>query len=198
MVFDIGRDLVGIHLYIRGPVEVRLDDGQAASPGSSGNIQRIGCVTEKTQRPPGFSTLATSLMAPAESATNGIAPNAEKAASNALVRNGSSQTSALDQRHPDPATTRTGHRVAQHAGRHIEGNYLRALSGEVAGTGCRAAADLEDAAAGDCTEQADVLLADVLRTPDEVGVTQEGAVFEVVLVGVGIPPAPVGRSRGED
>ena len=64
------------------------------SSGSSQNIQRIGWVTEKTHLPPGRSTRATSRIAAAESATNGIAPKAVHTMSNTLSANGRASASA--------------------------------------------------------------------------------------------------------
>ena len=58
------------------------------TPGSSGNTQRIGWLTAKTQIPPGRSTRATSRITLAESATNGTAPKAEHTMSNRSLPNG--------------------------------------------------------------------------------------------------------------
>src|SRR5690606_40823133 len=52
----------------------------------------------------------------------------------------------------------------------------------------------------DLPEQPGLLLAQPLRAPAEVGVTEEGAVLVEVLLGVRAPPLPVrpGRGHGVD
>ena len=90
-------------------------------PGRRESAQRIGCVTENTQRPPGRSTRATSRITAAESATNGTAPYAEKARSKLASANGSRLASAWTQRHAGtrrPASIRRA--SAQLAGREVE------------------------------------------------------------------------------
>jgi hypothetical protein len=59
----------------------------------------------------------------------------------------------------------------------------------------RAAPHLEDVAAADVTEQADVRLIEALRAPDEPDVPQERAVLGLVLVG-GVVPRPACRVAG--
>ena len=76
------------------------------------------------------------------------------------------------------------------------GDRPRALPDQPARAHRGAAADLEDPPAGDVAEQVGVVLAQVLRAPDEVGRAEEGAVLVVVGVGVGVPPAPVGPHGG--
>jgi hypothetical protein len=53
-----------------------------AGVGSSGIVQRYGCVTENTSSPPGLSVRAISRSAVSASATNGSAPKAEQTMSN--------------------------------------------------------------------------------------------------------------------
>ena len=65
-----------------------------AGVGSSGMVQRIGWVTEKTSRPPGLSVRAISRSAASASATNGSAPKAEQAMSKVLSLNGIAVASA--------------------------------------------------------------------------------------------------------
>ena len=66
MVFDVA-DMPGC---------VRLDVGAAIEVGRQHPQPRLGRVIQNTKRPPGRSTLATSRMSPAESATNGTTPYA--------------------------------------------------------------------------------------------------------------------------
>ena len=102
MVLDVGRPPGVVLPPRRAAVEVGGCTTRPASPGSSGNTQRIGWVTEKTQRPPGRSTRHTSRMSRAESATNGTAPKAVKTMSNGRPR------TAGPARRPAPAAPLAG------------------------------------------------------------------------------------------
>ena len=88
-----------------------------SGPGSSENIQRIGWFTANTQRPPGRSTRATSRITCPGSATNGTAPNAEHARSNAPSRNGSCSASAWTSGTAAPVDRPSVGGVAEHAAR---------------------------------------------------------------------------------
>ncbi len=101
----------------------------------------------------------------------------------------------LDQWDRDAGARGAPDRVPEHPGRQVERHHLGVARGQIPGARGRAAPDLQDARPGDVAEQSDVAFPQVLRTPDEVSITQECAVLQVVFVGVGIPPAPVGRAR---
>src|SRR5207248_7434873 len=66
-----------------------------------------------------------------------------------------------------------------------------ALRPEPARAGRLAAADLQHPQSADLAEQARLGFAHAFGTPDEVGVTEEVAVFGLVVVRVGVPPAEV-------
>ena len=68
----------------------------------------------------------------------------------------------------------------------------RAGGGDPAGALAGAGADLEHPAAAHVAQQPQLVLAPALGPPDEVGVTEEGAVLGVVLARLGVPPRPVG------
>src|SRR5699024_973955 len=65
-----------------------------ASPGTAGNIHRIGCVVEKTHCPPRRTTRATSAKTTSASLTKGSAPYEEKATSKRFEAKGSWRATA--------------------------------------------------------------------------------------------------------
>src|SRR6185437_1889365 len=154
-----------------------------SGPGSSENIQRIGWFTANTQRPPGRSTLATSRITCPGSATNGTAPNAEHARSNAPSRNGSAAASAWTS-----GTAAPVERPKAAAWRSMPPDRSSATGHAPARSSHR-----ELAAAHDVTEQLRVLLPQPLGAPHEVEFADVGAVLGQVVVGVGVPP-PTARA----
>ena len=143
--------------------------------------------------PPGRSTRATSASSWSPSATNCSAPKEEKTTS----RQSSAKGSRLAVAHTD------GHRgagrlvdaagVLQLALADVEAEGDRALAAQPARALAGAAADLEHALQpGDVAEDAEVGLLVALGAPDEADVAEEVAVGGLVLVGVGVPLAPVG------
>ncbi len=169
-------------------------------PGRRGRHQRIGWVTEKTHRPPGRSTRATSCMIRAGSAHERHgAVRGEGVGRRLRRRTGARCASAW--------TTGTGCRCARRlAGprpacppdRSSADRRRRPAVPATASTGAAAAADLEDPAPpevlGGPSRRASGL-AQVLGAPHEAGVAQELAVLVPVLGGVVVPPAPGGPGR---
>ena len=98
-----------------------------AALGSSGNIQRAGCTTENTSRPPGTSTRATSLSATSMSTMNGKAPNAEHAMSTEPDAIGSEVAVAQRDRHRDPGRVVDPQAVLELAEREVDADGTRLL-----------------------------------------------------------------------
>ncbi|GAB3940644.1 hypothetical protein GCM10027614_24650 [Micromonospora vulcania] len=98
----------------------------------------------------------------------------------------------LHQRYAYPGAVGGVHGVPQHAGGQVEGDRPGTLGGQPAGGGRGAAAHLQHPSPGQVAEQSGIGLAQPLRAPDEVHVAEERAVLGLVVVGVAVPPAPVG------
>lgn len=130
-------------------------------------------------------------MTPAESATKGHHPVCREDDVEALRTEGEGQAVALHERHP-PAGIAHGLVEVQPLPKHAEGEVGRdhssVLASEPAGALGRAGTDLEDPRTADVPEKPRVGLAQALRAPHEVGVTEEAAVLEVVLVRLTVPP----------
>ncbi len=149
-------------------------------------------MTEKTQRPPGRSTRATSAISPALSATNGIAPYAEQARSKDASANGSRQASAWA----------TGTRVpVERSSRRPYASCACETSIPYASAPCSMSQRAHWAAPQPTSrtrapphlaEQPRVGLAQALGAPDEVRVAQEAPVLGLVGGRVGVPPATAG------
>ena len=131
-------------------------------------------------------------MAAAESATNGIAPNAEKARSNAPDENGNSQASACTSgtliRFAGP---RDG--VRQHPGRQVHRNGERRPGRRGSATPTPSRTHLEARRPETSPSSRTPALAHVLGTPQQVDVSEVVAVLGLIRVRVGVPPPPVGR-----
>ena len=92
----------------------------------------------------------------------------------------------------DPASLR------EHPGRQVRRDDHRPLGRQPAPALGGATTDLQDAEPGEAVRRSQDpsrLLAQPLRTPDEVGVAQERAVLGVVVHRLGVPPALVGARR---
>ena len=167
-----------------------------ASPGSSGNIHRVGWVIENANRPPGRSTRAASATASAMSATNCSAPKEQKTTSKEASANGSWVAVPSTEGTDDAgvlvdAAASAGAGACERSrptGRPPWAPHpARALPG--------AGADLEHVAAGDVAEDAQVGLGVPLGAPHEADVAEELAVRGLVLVGVAVPVRAVGPPR---
>lgn len=90
VVLDVDGAAGRVLLDVGRAVEVGGRHREPLRAGSSGKAQRIGCVTENTQRPPG----RTSRITRTGSATNGTAPYAEHARSKLPSAKGSDPASA--------------------------------------------------------------------------------------------------------
>ena len=77
----------------------------------------------------------------------------------------------------------------------VEAEAASAVGADPARALAGAAADLEDVETGHVAEDREVVLAVALGTPHEAGVTEEGAVRGLVLVGVAVPVRSVGVPR---
>ena len=133
----------------------------------------------------------TSAKTASTEATNGIAPNAEQAASKLPDGNGRYSALACTSGTSSPVAGVAVAGVAQHAGGEVGRDGPRALRRQPARAGGLPAADLQHALAADVAEQPRVGLPHALRAPDEVGVAEEAAVLGLVVVGVGVPPGEV-------
>src|SRR5262249_44622901 len=83
----------------------------------------------------------------------------------------------------------------------VESHRPRTLAGQPARTLGRAGPDLQDVLALEVLRRAEQLgldLVEALRAPDEAVVAEEGAVLDLVLVRVPVPPAPVGPGTLRD
>ena len=134
-------------------------------------------------------------MTAAESATNGIAPNAVNAMSKLASPNGRCWASAWTSGTSTPVLV-----ACVRAWRSMPADRSKAT-----GRAPWPASQREHIAAPQPTsriclpatvaEQVRVGLTQVLRAPHEVGCSEEFAVFAVVLVSVAIPPAPIRADR---
>ena len=171
--------------------------------------QRIGWFVLKTQRPPGRSTRATSVITAALSVTNGMAPNAEQARSTLASREGE-----RGRRRPAPARApRPGSCCSGALGRGAAGRRkgrrrpprrpVRRASARTGPPRSPTSRMRRPRSESRRSEQPGRLLAQALGTPDEVRggriarrSGQELAVLGLVGVGLVVPPGAVGRRSG--
>jgi hypothetical protein len=109
----------------------------------------------------------------------------------AAVKEGQRADVGLHQRDGDARGPVQLRRAGQHPRGDVEGHDVRPGPSQPAGAGRRAAADLDDPAPRHVAEQVRIGLPEPLGPPEEVGVTEIGAVFREVRRRGSVPPSAV-------
>ena len=167
-----------------------------ASDGSSGKLQRVGCVTENANRPPGRSTRAVSATATSMSATNCSAPKEQKTTSNEPSAERAARSRCRAPTGPRDRSPRRSAVSAGAGGRRGRGRRTRPPCTRTQREHWPAPEPTSSTSLPrDVAEDPGLVLGQPLGTPHEAGVAEEAAVGRLVLVGVPVPVGAVGPPR---
>ena len=194
-MLDVGRLAVGVELDVRRPVEVRHGRGQPGGARVVGEhpAHRMG----RREHPSPARTQNARHLAHHARGVGNERDGAEcrERDVEGRVRERQELCVGLHERHRNAGRAGEPAGMAEHPRGQVERDRPGALRRQPSRAHCRAASDFEGAQSTDRAEQPRVGFAQPLRAPHEIGSAEELAVQGVVVVRIGVPPAPVGANR---